>query len=113
MILNGAIQSSLTDAVSVSFVSQFTITSVSRKIPLAGIYYLTLSQRVFLHFFINSVDVISGGITSWYLPSNSFEIFLFEVFSREENCLAKSMAFLRVVDISYLHSIVSGNIFCL
>ena len=91
------------------FCSQFAITSVSRKILAGGIYFLTLSYRVFLSFFINSVDVTSGGVTSWYLPSNSFEIFCFEIFLWEGNCLTKSISFLRVVDILYLHNYVSGN----
>ena len=49
------------------------------------IYSLTLLCMVARSFLINSVDVISEGITSRYLPSNSFKIFFLQVSSVWEN----------------------------
>jgi len=49
-------------------------------------------------FLINSVDVISEGITSRYLPSNSFEMFFFEVVFGVGKYLMESIAFCRIVD---------------
>ena len=46
-----------------------------KNILFSLIYSLTLLCMVARSFLINSVDVISEGITSRYLPSNSFEIF--------------------------------------
>ncbi|HHT9121838.1 MAG TPA: hypothetical protein ACFYEF_03115 [Candidatus Wunengus sp. YC63] len=62
------------------------------------IYSLTLLCMVARSFLINSVDVISEGITSRYLPSNSFEIFFFADVFGVGKCLMESIAFFRIVD---------------
>jgi len=99
MILYGAVQSSRPDTVSISFVSQFTITSVSKNILFRLIYSVTLLYMVDRSFLINSVDVISEEITSRYLPSNSFEIFFLVDAFGAGKCLMESIAFFRIVDI--------------
>lgn len=114
MILYGAVQSSRPDTVSISCVSQFTITSVSKNILFSLIYSLTLLCMVARSFLINSVDVISEGITSRYLPSNSFEIFFFAAVFGVGKCLMESIAFFRIVDMCctsniYLNSDIIGE----
>ena len=63
---------------------------------------------------INSVAVVSAGIISQYLPSNSFEIFFFADAFGAGKCLIESIAFFRIVDIyytsnTYLNSNIIGE----
>jgi hypothetical protein len=75
MILYGASQRALPEAVLVSLMSQFTITSVSTKIfGGAKDYSLILPYRDFLSSLIDSEADFSGGRSPSYFPRSSSEI---------------------------------------
>ena len=59
------------------------------------------------NFLINSVDVVSAGIISQYLPSNSSEMFLFADVFIAGKCLMESTAFFRIVDIDNISKLVN------
>lgn len=107
MILYGASQRGLPDAVSVSCISQLITTSVSRKSRCVSKGYpLTLPYIVFLKSFMNSVEDFSGGIIPSYLPRSSSETF-FEGSEGTDNDLIELTASFNVVDILNTSSEVS------
>ena len=99
IILYGASHSALPDAVSVSFISQFTTTSVSTKtFGVSKGYPFILPYIVFLSSFINSVGVFTVGIIPSYLPSSSSDI-LVEDFGTLVNPLIEFIKSLSVAGI--------------